>query len=142
MRLSEILELTGAAKKTLYRWMEKHPTIDTPDPNSMLGHPFPRPVGNQGRAVVWDKEAVTAWWAINSTTVGRHPENAEMTTMPWTKYRAATREPIETMIDEMGREIVLVDDLELVQRFEREGDEVRLWFRNVSDAVFFKLKYG
>lgn len=142
MRLSEVLELTGAAKKTLYRWMEKHPTIDVADPASPLGHPFPRPVGNAGRAVVWNEEAVREWWAINGTTVGRHPENAETTTIPWSKLRQAMLVPPETYFDDaLGREVV-DDDMRLVRRYEQEGDEARLWFRNVSDAVYFKLKHG
>ncbi|MFC0307661.1 AlpA family phage regulatory protein, partial [Rhizorhabdus histidinilytica] len=140
MRLGEILNLTGAGKKTLYRWMEKHPTIDTSDPHSLLGHPFPRPTGNAGRAVVWDEKAVHDWWEANSTTVGRHPENAEVTTMSWEKFRKAMLEKPETQVDDnTGEEVFIEDDMALIQRFERQGDEVRLWFRNVTDAVFFKL---
>lgn len=143
MRLADILELTGAAKKTLYRWMEKHPTIGTADPDSLLGHPFPRPTGNAGRAVLWDERAVHVWWEANSTTVGRHPENAEVTTMSWEKFRIAMQVEPETKIDEStGERIVIDDHMEPIQRFERHGDEVRIWFRTVSDAVFFKLSYG
>lgn len=143
MRLADILELTGAAKKTLYRWMEKHPSIDAPHPGSLLGQPFPRPTGNAGRAVLWDEKAVRDWWEANSTTVGRHPENVEATTMSWEKFRTAMLDERETDIDDhTGELIVIYDHMELIQRFERHGDEVRIWFGNVSDAVFFKLKYG
>jgi predicted DNA-binding transcriptional regulator AlpA len=133
MRLADVLAMTGATKKTLYRWMEKHPTIAEPDPDSTLGHPFPRPSGNEGRAVLWNREAVEAWWALNGATVGRHPENAEMTTMLWLSFRRAML---------VNPEEGLQDDMALVRRYEREGAEVRLWFQNVSEAVYFKLKYG
>lgn len=143
MRLNDVLQLTGAAKKTLYRWMEKHPAIDTPDPNSALGHPFPRPTGSAGRAVVWDEMDVRAWWSANGKTVGRHPPNAETLVMSWEKFRKAMLEAPLTEANEQGEPVTITDNMLLVQRFERAGDdEVHLWFRNVSDAVFFKLNYG
>lgn len=73
MRLNDILVLTGASKKSIYRWMDAHPTIATPDPDSLLGHAFPRPIDQAGRAMVWDEDAVSAWWRENAGTVGRHP---------------------------------------------------------------------
>ena len=142
MRLADVLALTGATKKTLYRWMERHPTIATPDPNSKLGHSFPRPYGNQGRAVLWDEAAVSQWWNDNSTTVGRHPENAEVTEIAWDAFRTAMLMQPNCYHDQESGEDVVEDDMALVMRFERRGDDAILTFKNVSDAVYFKLKYA
>lgn len=86
MRLNDILALTGASKKSIYRWMDAHPTITIPDPDSLLGHAFPRPVDQAGRAMVWDADAVSAWWRENAGTVGRHPVLKHNATFVHSRY--------------------------------------------------------
>ncbi len=141
MRTAEILKLTGASKPTLYRWMEKHPTITQPNEHTLLGHPFPKPSGKQGREVIWDDDAVADWWAENRNSVGRHPtEDATSTTMRWERFRAAMLKPPE-VLEENGEEVI-DDHMAGVLRFEREGEDVRLWFRDANDAVLFKLTYA
>lgn len=142
MKISEVLTLTGATKRSVYRWMEGHPSIAVEDTRSLLGHPFPRPMSKDGREVIWDESAVHAWWNDNAATLGRHPAETPTTTMPWTSFRKVMlSEPQCEEKDSSGGVAFLRDDMELVQRFERQGDQVRLWFRSVGDAVYFKLKH-
>lgn len=133
MKVSEVLALTGASKPSLYRWMEKHPVLNEQDPHSPRGHPFPKPIKKEGREVIWDGDEVGAWWVANCETVGRQTET---TTIPWSNYLAAMRATPEPHADGF------TDDMELILKMERVGPDVRLWFRNPSDAVFFKLKHG
>lgn len=42
---------------------------------------------------------------------------------------------------ENGEEVV-DDHMDGLLRFERDGDDVRLWFRDANDAVLFKLTYA
>ena len=142
MKISEVLTLTDATKRTVYRWMEGHPSIPVEDKRSLLGHPFPRPMSKDGREVIWDESAVHAWWNDNAATLGRHPVETPTTTMPWISFRKAMlSEPQCEENDSSGDAAFFRDDMELVQRFERQGDQVRLWFRSVGDAVYFKLKH-
>lgn len=104
--------------------------------------PFPKPISKEGREVVWDESAVHAWWNDNAATLGRHPVETPTSTMPWTSFRKVMlSEPRSVENDSNGEVAVVSDDMDLVQRFERQGDQVRLWFRNVGDAVYFKLKH-
>ena len=43
--------------------------------------------------------------------------------------------------DNDGTEVI-DDHMAAVLRFEREGDDVRLWFGDPNDAVLFKLTYA
>ena len=141
MRTAEVLKLSGASKPTLYRWMEKYPTLPQPNEHTLLGHPFPKPSGKQGREVIWDDDAVTAWWAENKNSIGRHPtEDASTTTMRWERFRVAMMKPPE-VYDNDGTEVI-DDHMAAVLRFERDGDDVRLWFGDPNDAVLFKLTYA
>lgn len=138
MRFADIIELTGTKQRTLYNWMEKHPTVATPDSESLLGHPFPRPTGNAGRALLWDADAVRAWWAANKSTVGRHPKDSASAIICWDRYRAAMMEPpTPGEGDEPDQ-----DHMAGIVTTEREGDNVKLTFRSVNDAIMFKLTYG
>ena len=139
MNIAEILKLTGASKPSIYRWMEKHPTLAVADPSSPLGHTFPKPRSKVGRTVIWDEHEVRSWWDANSRVIGRHPEEGPTTTMSWERFRAATLIPPQ--ISEVEGEQVIDDHLEVIHKFEREGDNVRLWFRDATDAVIFKLTY-
>lgn len=142
MKVSDVLSLTGATKRSIYRWMESHPSVAVEDTRSLLGHPFPKPISKEGREVVWDESAVHAWWNDNAATLGRHPVETPTGTMPWTSFRKVMlSEPRSVENDSNGEMAVVSDDMDLVQRFERQGDQVRLWFRNVGDAVYFKLKH-
>ena len=141
VRTAEVLSLTGASKPTLYRWMEKHPTLSAPTEHSLLGHPFPKPSGKEGREVVWDDHAVKRWWADNHGSVGRHPaDDGCSTTMQWDRFRSAMMKPPE--VYEANGEEVVDDHMDGLLRFERDGDDVRLWFRDANDAVLFKLTYA
>lgn len=141
MKLKDLLSLTGASKKSIYRWMESHPTIDCPDPDSLLGHPFPRPVERDGRAMVWDAEAVNAWWRQNAGTIGRHPEDAAVIEMGFRSFRRASlKEPKRFQNDDGS--VTIEDDIALIRKLEVHGDTVRLWFHSVGDAVMFKVKYA
>lgn len=141
VRTADVLKLTGASKPTLYRWMEKHPTLAQQNEHTLLGHPFPKPSGKQGREVIWDDDAVAAWWKENKNSVGRHPTgDATSTTMRWERFRAAMLKPPE--VSEENGEEVIDDHMAGVLRFEREGEDVRLWFRDANDAVLFKLTYA
>ena len=73
MIITEILALTGASKATIYRWMGRHPTADSMDADTLLGHPFPLPTHKVGRVVHWDAACVRRWWDENASAVGRHP---------------------------------------------------------------------
>lgn len=141
MRLNDILALTGASKKSIYRWMDAHPTITIPDPDSLLGHPFPRPVNRAGRAMVWDADAVSAWWRENAGTVGRHPEEAAVIEIGYRSFRRATLMPPARFSNDDGS-VAVEDDLATIRKVEMNGDKVRIWFRAVSDAVLFKVKYA
>lgn len=136
----EILKLTGASKPTIYRWMEKHPTLDVRDEGSPLGHPFPKPQKKEGREVIWDGDEVRAWWAANARTIGRHPVEGQMITLPWDRYRAATLAAPD--VYEEDGVMIINDHMKSILRIEHEGDQVRLWFRDPTDAVLFKLKYA
>lgn len=140
MKIAEILKLTGASKPSIYRWMEKHPTVEVRDKTSHLGHPFPKPREKDGREVIWDDGEVDAWWSVNAGTIGRHPTDGNTITMKWDRFRAAML-VIPQVYEEEGVEFI-DDDMALVHRFEKDGENVRLWFRDVSDAVLFKLKYA
>lgn len=142
-KIADLIRECATGRTTIYRWMEKHPTLDIADPASPLGHPFPKPVGKEGREVLWDASEVSAWWSANSETVGREARNPTFL-MPWTSYRKAMKDAkrVTKRDEKTGEEIVVSDDLEMVQRYERQGEQVRLWFRDVNDAVYFKLKYS
>jgi predicted DNA-binding transcriptional regulator AlpA len=142
LKIAEIMSLTGASKPSIYRWMEKHPKLDQEHDSSLMGHSFPKPMRKEGREVIWDESAVHAWWDANAATVRRHSHEKPTTTIPWAKFREAMLQEPERDFDPASGEEKVIDDMELVQRFEREGAEVRVWFRNVSDAVFFKLRHG
>ena len=43
---------------------------------------------------------------------------------------------------EANGEEVVDDHMDGLLRFERNGDDVRLWFRDANDAVLFKLTYA
>lgn len=141
MKLRDILALTGASKKSIYRWMEAHPTISVPDPDSLLGHAFPRPADRDGRAMVWDAEAVSAWWRQNGGTIGRHPEDAAVIEIGYRSFRRATLMQPVTFENDDGSAAV-EDDIASIRKFEVHGDKVRIWFGSVGDAVMFKLKYA
>lgn len=140
MVIAEIMTLTGASKPSVYRWMEKHPTLTMADPDSLLGHPFPKPVRKEGRTVHWDDDQVQQWWEANGTTVGRHPEDSPTIVMSWESFRRAMQ-IAPKLTPEDGVEVAH-DHMDMVQQFQRRDDEVKLWFRNVSDAVLFKLTYS
>lgn len=141
MKIADILALTGANKASIYRWMEKHPDAAKPHRDTLLGHPFPRPIGKEGREVIWNEEAVHQWWGANQTVVGRNPSDRILTIMPWESLRSAMLETPESYRTEDGHEEVN-DDMRLVKGWEWVNDhEVRVWFRNATDAVFFKLKH-
>lgn len=73
MKTAELMCLVGVSKATIYRWMEKHPSAKTRSSISLLGHPFPRPIEKDGVEVIWDGDAVEAWFSANKEIVGRHP---------------------------------------------------------------------
>ena len=142
MKVGEILALTGATKMTIYRWMERHPNVAVKDENTALGHPFPKPARKDGREVIWDEAAVREWWDANSAFVGRHSEEKASIVMPWSSLRNAMLvQPRSEIDDDTGEARIVEDDMGLVQRYEKQGDQARLWFSNVSDAVLFKLKH-
>lgn len=141
VRTAEVLSLTGVSKPTLYRWMDKHPTLSVATEQSSLGHPFPKPSGKEGREVIWNDDAVKSWWADNRGSVGRHPsDDLCFATMDWKRFRAAMLTPPE-VYEEKGQEVV-DDHMDGLLRFERDGDKARLWFRNADDKVMFVLTYS
>lgn len=140
MVIAEILELTGASKPSIYRWMDKHPTLAMADPDSLLGHSFPKPVRKEGRTVHWDDDEVRQWWEANGNTVGRHPEDTPTIVMSSESFRRAMQ--IAPKMIEVDGEEVVDDHMDMVQQFERRDDEVKVGFRNISDAVLFKLTYS
>jgi predicted DNA-binding transcriptional regulator AlpA len=140
MKLAEVLDMTGVGKKTIYRWMDNHPTLKAVDPNSLLGHPFPKPTNRDGRFVVWDGDEVRLWWSANARTIGRHPEEGTMITMTWERFRSAMLKPPE--IEDVNGEAVVEDHMRRVRRYEADGDNVRVWLHDANDAVLFKLTYA
>jgi hypothetical protein len=144
MKLPEILDKLRVPRRTLYNWMERHPNLPAQDTKSLLGHPFPKPAHKVGRDNVWDAAAVMSWWDANAKTVGRHPEESPTFVMQWDQFRKAMqREPERWTTEEDGETVEHVeDDMAMVQRFERiSAKEVRLHFRDSTDAVLFRLKY-
>ena len=141
MKIADITELTGTTKAAIYRWMEKHPKLNFAHEDTLTGHPFPKPIRKEGREVVWDDDTVIAWWNDNAQVIGRHSGETLSTTIPWTSFRKVMLIPPEIDVNEETGEETVYDDMELVERYRREGKNVRLWFKDVSDAVFFKLKH-
>ena len=141
-KLADVMHHCEAGKTTVYRWMQKHPTMTSPKPNSLAGTAFPQPIGKDGRVVYWDADAVRAWWAANRETVGRESKNAVIV-IPWESFRASMTktesEPADN--EETGQSAVESDDNRLWYRVERHGEEARIWFHEVEDAVLYKLKW-
>jgi len=148
MRIDDIMKLTGASKATIYRWMEKHPTLETLDSSANapfnsapLGAPFPRPQRKEGRAVIWDEGEVHEWWQANESHIGRHPEQSNVIDLGYDRFRAAMSHPVDVYEDDDGNEVI-EDPMASIARFEREGDQVRIWFADATDAVLFKIKFS
>lgn len=138
--IGDVLKLTGVGKATIYRWMNRHPTMRTGRPDSLGGHPFPKPLRKKGREVLWDKSVVESWWTANKDLVGRHPDESNIIIMPWPKFREAMLKRPRLLRMEDGSEVI-EDDMDMVESFDRKLDDVRVRFRSVEDAVWFKLKY-
>jgi len=144
MKLPEILEKLGVPRRTLYSWMERHPNVKQADPNSPLGHPFPKPTHKEGRDNVWDDEAVEAWWQVNRPTIGRHPTERPVVIMPFASFRKAWETPpsVETYIDNDGKEQTIVEDhMRMVRDYRTHMDDVRITFDSIEDAIWFKLRF-
>lgn len=147
MRIDEIMNLTGASKATIYRWMERHPTLGGLDgagaelANGLLGVPFPRPQRKEGRAVIWDEGEVRQWWDANESHIGRHPEQSNMIELPYERYRAAMSYPVDVYRDDDGNEVI-EDPMASITKIEREGSQVRIWFADATEAVLFKIKFA
>jgi predicted DNA-binding transcriptional regulator AlpA len=141
LKIAEIMKLTKASKPTIYRWMERHPKIVDGDTNSLLGHPFPKPIKKEGRVVLWDEPTVRAWWQANASTVRRHSTEKPSVVLPWRSFREVWLTLPVTSPNTEAEDDQADDDLELIQRFERQGDDVQVWFSTLSDAVKFKLRY-
>lgn len=147
MRIDDIMKLTGASKATIYRWMERHPTIASDDPSSaagfddgVLGSPFPKPERKEGRAVFWNEDQVHQWWQANSNYLGRHPEESNVIELPYARYRAAMSHPVDSYEDEDGNQVI-DDPIASVTRYERHGEQARVWFADATDALLFKIKF-
>jgi predicted DNA-binding transcriptional regulator AlpA len=144
MKLPEILDKLKVPRRTLYNWMERHPNLPEKDTKSLLGHPFPKPTNKVGRDNIWDDAAVMSWWDANAKTVGRHPEESPTFVMEWDQLRDAMQRPPKRWTTEQKGETIhhVDDDMAMVQRYERlNANEVRLHFRDSTEAVLFRLKY-
>lgn len=141
-KLSDVMHHTGTGKTTIYRWMQKHPTLEYPHMGSLAGALFPQPAGKDGRVVYWDADKVRAWWAANEDIVGRESKNAVIV-IPWESFRQAMveAERLTEVNPDTGEDVVVSDDNLLWHRVERHGDEARMWFNEVNDAVYYKLKW-
>jgi predicted DNA-binding transcriptional regulator AlpA len=144
MKIADISKRYGIPERSLYRWMDEHPNLAARDPDSMLGHPFPQPVGKEGRANVWDEEEVSKWWGDNCKTLGRHPVESPTIVMKYDDYRRAWETAPERWTDDKGVEHVEDHMLKVEyvdqSKVQTQGD-VRLTFRSASDAVWFRLRF-
>ena len=141
MKLEDIIFKIDVPKRTLYRWMEKHPNVSIKDTNSLLGHPFPAAIGRKGKEKIWDAATVDAWWHANARSVGRHPlESSDLTLAldlwgsltPGIEFNRRTNEDGFETID---------TDWYMIKTVEIKGSVVRVTFRSAVDAMKFKLKY-
>ena len=142
MDVADVLALTGVSKPTLYRWMEKHPTSVEPSGTSERGKPFPKPVRKDGRTVLWSADEVNGWWRANRRSVGRHPQQKTIVSVPMSAFREAMRAVPEEY--EKDGQMVVVDHIAAIRRFEanRDDDEVKLWFDDAFDAAEFMLRFN
>lgn len=149
MRIADIMELTGASKATIYRWMDRHPTLASGSKLSAVGESegalpgttFPKPERKEGRVVIWNENEVLEWWKANEDHIGRHPEESHIIELPYARYRAAMSYPVKVHEDEDGNQVV-EDYMASVTKTERNGDLVRIWFADITDAVLFKIKFA
>ena len=143
MKIADVLKLTNVSNSTLYRWMEKHPTMESPLGDRWTGRPFPRPKKKkkEGRVVVWDEKEVLEWWDANASTISKHPNESPSILMDYQDYRTALDCKKEKRFDEELDRFVYEDDFRLIWRTEFEGDDVRLWFRHKTDQIKFMLRF-
>lgn len=139
--IADILKLTKVGKATIYRWIDRHPTMVVADLSSLTGHPFPRHVRKEGREVLWDAAEVEKWWAANADIVGRHPSDGPTVIMKWEKFRQAMMKRPREFEAEDGT-VTVEDDMEMVVEFSRLLGNVRVKFASLDEAVLFRLKYS
>lgn len=144
MKIAEIAMLTEAKPRTIYRWMDHHPSVPNPQADSLLGHPFPKPIGKEGREVIWDEAGVHAWWEANRSWLGRHPQEGESTVVSDNGFLTAMSEQVEEYIpDPTTNSLLPVHPLAKIEAVERIAPgKLRVTFRTVADAVEFKLRWG
>lgn len=140
MTIDDVLKMTKVSKPTLYRWMESHPKLSDAGEDSLLGHTFPKPEAKDGRTVLWSRKNVEAWWADNKAVVGRHPTEPSIIVIPWAVYRNATL--TKPKAHEVNGQVMIDDHMAKIRRAEKQGDQVKLWFGEIEDAVMFKLRFS
>jgi predicted DNA-binding transcriptional regulator AlpA len=143
VRTKAVLALTGASLATLYRWMERHPKLTEAEPDSPRGHAFPKPIGKEGREVIWDESAVDAWWTANADSVRRDLREKPVITLTPARF-GEVMGTLTRSIDEEDseRRETRRRDFLSIRGIDPRGDQVRLTFDSISDAMLFKLKYA
>ena len=143
MKIADVLKLTNVSNSTLYRWMENHPTMESPLGDRWTGRPFPKPKKKkkEGRIVVWDDNEVLEWWAANASTISKHPNENPNILMNYQDFRAALDCKIEKRFDKVLDQWIYEDDFRLFSRIEPEGDGLRIWFKNKTDQIKFMLRF-
>ena len=137
MKKPQILEMLGVTNSTLYRWMERHPQIATPDPETAAGHPFPRPLRKEGRELIWDQAAVMEWWDANRPVIGRHPVERPSVRMSFSRFAAI----ILKIEESWGERPAWVEHYDSIDWVDKDGRDAVIWFRTVNDAVTFNLSH-
>lgn len=144
MKIADVLKLINVSNSTLYRWMEKHPTMESPLGDRWTGRPFPKPKKKkkEGRIVVWDEKEVDEWWAANAATISKHPNENPNILMSFQDFQTALNWKTKIPFDELLDQSIYENDFRLFTRIEPEGDDLRIWFKNKTDQIKFMLRFS